>query len=89
MDYCDTEWLLVLQWIRIHLPMQGTCVQSLLWEHPNVLEQLSQQASTTEPTPETTEACWQRSCALQQEKLPQSEAYTLQGNSMHSNEDST
>ncbi|KAB0340604.1 hypothetical protein FD754_022995, partial [Muntiacus muntjak] len=28
--------------------LQGTCVQSLLWEHPNVLEQLSQQGSTTE-----------------------------------------
>ena len=23
---------LVIQWIKIHLPMQGTCVQSLVWE---------------------------------------------------------
>ena len=25
---------LVVQWLRIHLPMQGTWVQSLVWEDP-------------------------------------------------------
>ena len=25
---------LVVQWLRIHLPMQGTGVQSLVWEDP-------------------------------------------------------
>ena len=25
---------LVVQWLRIHLPMQGTVVQSLIWEAP-------------------------------------------------------
>ena len=25
---------LVIQWLRIHLPMQGTQVQSLVWEDP-------------------------------------------------------
>ena len=28
---------LVVQWIRIHLPMQGTQVQSLVWEDPTNL----------------------------------------------------
>ena len=25
---------LAVQWLRIHLPMQGTMVQSLIWEDP-------------------------------------------------------
>ena len=25
---------LVVQWLRIHLPMQGTWVQALIWEDP-------------------------------------------------------
>ena len=25
---------LVAQWLRIHLPMQGTCVRALVWEDP-------------------------------------------------------
>ena len=25
---------LVAQWLRIHLPMQGTRIQSLVWEDP-------------------------------------------------------
>ena len=31
------EWVgtsLVVQWLRIHLPMQGTQVQLLVWEDP-------------------------------------------------------
>ena len=28
---------LVVQWLRIHLPMQGTWVQSLVWEDPTCL----------------------------------------------------
>ena len=39
---------LVVQWLRIHLPMQGTQVQSLVWEDPT--GQLSLCATTAEPT---------------------------------------
>ena len=31
---CMTRTSLVAQWLRIHLPMQGTQVQSLVWEDP-------------------------------------------------------
>ena len=37
---------LVEQWLRIHLPMQGTQVRALI---PHVTEQLSLCATTTEP----------------------------------------
>ena len=30
----ERAYTLVVQWIRIHLPVQGTQVQSLVWEHP-------------------------------------------------------
>ena len=39
---------LVVQWLRIHLPMQGTQVQSLVREDP--AGQLSLCATTAEPT---------------------------------------
>ena len=29
---------LVAQWLRIHLPMQGTQVQALVWEDPTCRE---------------------------------------------------
>ena len=41
---------LVVQLLRIHLPMQGTRVQSLVQEDPNTSQQLS-------PCTTTTEAC--------------------------------
>ena len=34
---CSRNWsrtILVVQWLRIHLTMQGTLVQSLVWEDP-------------------------------------------------------
>ena len=41
---------LVAQWLRIHLPMEGTRVQSLVREEiPHAAEQLSPCATTTEP----------------------------------------
>ena len=40
---------LMAQWLRIHLPMQGTRVQSLVWENPHAAEQLSPCTTTTEP----------------------------------------
>ena len=30
----ERTYTLVVQWIRIPLPVQGTLVQSLVWEHP-------------------------------------------------------
>ena len=40
---------LVVQWLRIRLPMQGTWVRSLVREIPHAVEQLSPCATTTEP----------------------------------------
>ena len=39
---------LVVQWLRICLPMQGTLVRALVWEDPHAAEQLSPCATTTE-----------------------------------------
>ena len=58
------------QWLRIHLPMQGTWVQALVREDPTA-EQLS-------PCATTTEACVHIACASQQEKTPQREAHAPQ-----------
>ena len=44
---------LVVQWLRICLPMQGTLVRSLVWEDSTAMEELSPLAATTEPTPGT------------------------------------
>ena len=41
---------LVVQWLRIHLPMQGTQVQPWFGKIPLALAQLSPSATTTEPT---------------------------------------
>ena len=69
------------QWLGIHLPMQGTCVQALVREDPTchgatkpVL--LSLHSRAREPQllslrATTTEACTPRACALQQEKPAQ------------------
>ena len=39
---------LVVQWLRIHLPMQGTRGRSLVWEDPHAEEQLSPCTTTPE-----------------------------------------
>ena len=76
------EWTsLVLQWIGIHLPVQGTWVRSLVWEDPTC-------SRATKPVRQTTgaHAPWSRTLtlsipcaallkpvyrdAVQQEKLP-------------------
>ena len=69
----DSRTLLVVQWIRIHLPIQETGVWSLVWEdstchgatkpvhHRFWARALDLQASTTD-------ASSRRACALQQEK---------------------
>ena len=67
------------QWLRIHLPMQGTWVQALVWEDPTCrratkprVPQLLSLCATT------TESRMPRACALQQEKPPQLKACALQ-----------
>ena len=39
-----TSW--VMQWLRIHLPMQGTWVRAMVQEDPKCVEQLSPRATT-------------------------------------------
>ena len=74
---------LVEQWLRIHLPMQGTRVRALVGKIPRAAEQLSPCATTTEPAlyspwGTTTEARVPRARALQQEKPQQWEAHAPQ-----------
>ena len=40
---------LVIYWLQIHLPMQGTWVRSLVQKIPQAVEQLGPCATTTEP----------------------------------------
>jgi len=59
----------MVQWLRIHLPMQGGWVQSLVWEDPTC-------HGATKPVPHAMEpqllkAMRFRARALQQEKPPQ------------------
>ena len=61
---------LVVHWLRICLPVQGTWVQFLVQEDPTCVRQLSPWATTTEPARH-------RACALQEEKPSQWEAWTL------------
>ena len=77
----DSETSLVVQQIRIHLPMQGTRVRSLVWEDPT-------RRRATKPVHYS---CWVHmlrllkpvclepfSCTPQQVKPPQWEAHALQ-----------
>ena len=56
---------LVAQWLRIHLPMQGTRVQALVWEDPTC-------RGATGPVSHNYWACASGACAPQQER-PHSE----------------
>ena len=40
---------LVVQWLRISLPLQGTCIWSLVWKVPHAVEQPRPCATPTEP----------------------------------------
>ena len=60
---------LVIQWLRIQLPMQGTWVQSLVWEDPTCLR-------VTKRMPQLLSLC-SRARALQQEKSVQREPTSL------------
>ena len=85
------ETCLVVQWIRIHLPMQGIWIDNWSGKLPQTTEQLSLCATNTEPAPQnpraattetillkTTEAHAPRACGLQQEKPPQQGAQAQQ-----------
>ena len=63
--------LVVAQWLRIYLPMQGTWVWFLLQKIPHAIGQLGPCTATTSP-------CMPRAHALQQEKPPLWKAHTLQ-----------
>ena len=47
---------LVMQRIGIHLPMQGTLVQSLVWEDAKCSRKLSPYATTAKPAPQSWKA---------------------------------
>ena len=63
----DVGTSLVAQWLRIHLPMQGTQVRALVWEDPTC-------RGATKPVRHNYWAHVPRACAPQQEKPPQWEA---------------
>ena len=69
---------LMVQWIRIHLPMQGTWVQSLVLEDSTCRGAPKPVSHDYWDSAETTEAREPRACALQQEKSWQWEALALQ-----------
>ena len=58
---------LVVQWLRICLPMQGTRVRALVWEDPTCRR-------ATKPVSHNYWACASGACAPQQERLWQWEA---------------
>ena len=75
---------LVVQWLRICLPVQGTRVQSLVQEDPTChgatkarapqllsLCSRAHEPQLLSPRATTTEACAPRACAPQREKPPQ------------------
>ena len=69
---------LVFQWLRIHLPMQGTQVQSLVQKDPTCLGATKPVHTTTEPThhvPTYMKPMCSRDHAPQQEKSLQWEAW--------------
>ena len=87
----NTGTSLVAQWLRIHLPMQGTWVQALVQEDPTChratkpcapqllsLRSRAREPQLLNPQAATTEACAPRVRAPQQEKPLQWEAHTPQ-----------
>ena len=64
--YMCFRTFLVVQWLRIHLPVHGTQVQSLVWE-----DLTYRGATKLSPCAAATEAHMPRAGGLLQEKLPQ------------------
>ena len=67
----NTRTSLVVQWLKIHLPIQGTGVWSLIWEDSTGCRQLSPCATTAKPM-------YPRICVLQQEMPRKWEAHAAQ-----------
>ena len=67
--YHKSSWgtSLVVQWLRIRLPMQGTRVRALVWEDPTC-------HGATRPVSHNYWACASGACAPQQERPRQWEA---------------
>ena len=74
----------VVQWFRIRLPVQGTWIQSLVWEDSHMpqsnysgapqllsLHSRAHEPQLLSPHAITTEACVPRACVPQQQKPPQ------------------
>jgi len=60
----------VVQWVKIHLPMQGTQIPSLAQEDPQAVEQLSPCTTSTEPACcEYGSACAQSLCSTTREAM--------------------
>ena len=88
--YVSSRTSLGIQWLRNHLPMQGTWVLSLVWEDPTRCRGVTQSSKLLSPHSRArelqllsllvamTEAHAPRACALQQERPPQGEAHALQ-----------
>ena len=88
--YVSSRTSLGIQWLRIHLQMQGTWVLSLVWEDPTRCRGVTKSSKLLSPRSRArelqllsllvamTEAHAPRACALQQERPPQGEAHALQ-----------
>ena len=78
----ESQASLVVQWLGIHLPMQGPQVRSLVQKDPtchkaHASQLLSLCSRVREPQPQKPTSS--RACARQQEQPLQREAHTLQG----------
>ena len=72
--YCWCGACLAVQFLRTHLPVQGTWVQSLVWDDSTCLGTTKPQnywAHAPEPLVATTEPTHPRACAPQREKPQQ------------------
>ena len=69
---------LLVQWIIIHLPVQGTWVQSLVWETSTCHRATkAHEPQLLSPHTASTKACAPRACVPRQEKPPQWETHPL------------
>ena len=66
----DVAWTsLMVQWMGIHLPIQGTQVQSLVWEDSTCVGATKAHVPQLSLCAPTNEACMPRAQALQEKPL--------------------
>ena len=75
LSHTHTQTSLVFQWLRVHLPIQGTQVHFLLWEDSTC-------HVATRPM-QIKEACTPKACAPQEKKTLQWEACAWQQRALH------